>query len=135
MNPRAIQDIQEGEALFREAEATFPSQRSAHRFREVFDTLNAYVLEEVPDPPIAIFVANLKYAYTRRVLDRLQEIPLQQVDVLVPYVSMLFFSAKQEFDALHLSHPDLAREFDACLERFRPQLEDIVREARRAPLS
>ncbi len=126
VNAREIADISEAEDLLKEAETSFPSARSAALFSEAIDTLNAYVHEEEPDDEILNFISNLKYSYTRRVLSRLQEIQTQQVDVLFPYLLALL-RAQKEFDALRLSHPDIGEAFEKCMERFRPQLEEIIR--------
>ena len=125
MNPREIADISEAEDLLKEAETTFPSERSAAVFSEAIDTLNAYINEEEPGETVLNFISNLKYSYTRRVLSRLQEIQIQQVSVLFPYLLALL-RAQEEFDALRLSHPDIGEAFEKCMERFRPQLEEII---------
>ncbi|MCB1693915.1 MAG: hypothetical protein KDI19_14195, partial [Pseudomonadales bacterium] len=98
-SPRDILEIQEGEALLTEAEAAFPSDRSAKTFELAFDTLNDAIADGHGEG-VEAFVANLKYAYSRRVLARLKEIPTRQIDVFFPYVELLFVRAREEFETL-----------------------------------
>ena len=129
MNPREIAEIAEAERLLQHGEATFPSENSSRNFEEAFEILNDYVASEEPAPNILKFIGNLKYSYARIVLTRLNEIETEDtedIDVFFPYL-LLTVRMKGEFTELKTTRPDLEIAFRQCIDRFRPQLDEIVK--------
>jgi hypothetical protein len=127
MNPRNVPDIKKADQLLVRAELAFPSEKSAQDFKEAFEILNDYVELETPDEATRSFIANLKFSYARTVLRRLSEVQTKDIGVFVHYLILLFVNLKSEFEAVIDSYPDINTSYEECKQRFRPQLEGIIK--------
>jgi len=59
---------------------------------------------------------------------KLNEIPTEDVHIFFHYLILFFIKLSHEFTELTKVHPELQLAFDNCEKRFKPQLDEILKE-------
>lgn len=128
MSPRDIPEIREAEAELRKAEASFPSRESAEMFKDAFESLDDFAELSEPSPEVVRFIDNLKLSYTRTIVKHLNQIDTQDFDHYVYYTIIVFVRMRATLDKLSAMDPEISRMLAECKVRFRPQIEELIRE-------
>lgn len=127
MNSRECPDIRDAEALLREAESRFPSLESAKTLKEGFALLNDVQEQQDPGGETAAFITNLKIAYTRSILEHLDQIGTRDFEQYVNYFALFLREMAEELGVLRASHPDVAYKLEQARVRFGPQFDELIR--------
>src|SRR5258708_16580768 len=115
MDPRAIPEIREAIALLEGYEQAALTYQSAKEFTLAIETLDDY-LSDNPDSPHRQLIQNLRFSYTRRMLQRLSSINKAEASVSLQHILMVVHTVKSEAERLMRDYPDLKGDFDALLE-------------------
>ena len=117
MDPREIPEIREAVALLEGYEAAPLSYGSTDEFVLAIETLEDY-LSQNPDSPHRQFIQNLRFSYTRRMLQRLSSIDKTDLFVSLEHILLVAHTVKAEAEKLMGEYPDLEKDFNALVKTW-----------------
>lgn len=130
---RAIPEIREAVALLERYEAAPLSHESAQDFALALETLDDY-LSENTDSPHRPFIENLRFSYTRRMLQRLSSISKADAYLSLQHIVLILHTVKTEAEDLMRQHPELQKDFDRLTKAWgEPLIRALLEDDANAP--
>jgi hypothetical protein len=121
MEPRAVPEIREALALLEAYEASGARHEDARSFQHAFEILDDFV-EDDPDTPHLQFINNIRYAHTRRMLQRLGSVDPSDLAASIEHVVVLVETVAKETERLLAEHPDLRKDYDRLMGAWKGPL-------------
>ncbi|KAF1697079.1 hypothetical protein CSC64_00950 [Pseudoxanthomonas koreensis] len=97
-------------------------------FRDAFESLDDFAEFCSPRAEVAQFIDNLKLSYARTIVKRLSQIDTKDFDHYIYYTIIVFVRMRPTLDKLSVIDPEIGNMLAECKVRFRPQIEDLVRQ-------
>lgn len=113
-------DIIEAKMLLEEALGQTDHGKRTAYFEEAFDILDGYILD-YPESPQKTFIDNLRFTYTRKLLEGLSSIRERDIDVniFLRYIVIFENKAIKELQSISEKYPNLKKEYESYLDFFR----------------
>ncbi|SRR6266571_3198678 len=115
MDPKAVPEIREAITFLEGYDKGPLTYENAKHFALAIETLDDY-LKDDPDSAHAPFVRNLKFSYTRRMLQRLSSVNKADAGLSLEHILFVVHTVKVEAEKLMSDHPELKKDFDALLK-------------------
>lgn len=117
MNPDSIPEIREAITLFQSYERAGASFEDARKFEIAVQTLDDY-LEENPNTPHRVFIQNLKFSYTRRLMERIASVNKTDLETSLKHIVLVAASVKTEAEKIMAQFPEQKREWDLLIGKW-----------------
>lgn len=115
MDARSVPEIKEAIQLLEGYEKAALAYDSAKDFSLAISILEDY-LSDNPDSSHRQFIQNLRFSYTRRLLQRVAAVNKADLGASLEHIVLVVHTVKDEAQKLMAEYPELKRDFDALMK-------------------
>lgn len=118
-------ELREARTLFEEFERSNSHSKKVRCFEDAIQILSDYI-QENPCSSNLQFIENIRFSYTRRLLEQLKNIGNVEMDVWFDYLSLTIFKVENETNQILLENPMLRQKYEEFKALWKDEFVKLV---------